>query len=80
MSSEPEWTKEIKNSSICTWFYAFAIVNAIVTVIGFLGVVYLVMFTKKIEGAVFIPSVLTSVIGSIHFLFFFLLCSRLTKD
>jgi hypothetical protein len=38
------------------------------------------MFTKKIEGIVFIPTVLTTLISSIHFLFFFLLCSRLTKD
>ena len=79
MSSEPEWTKEIQNSTICTWFYAFAILNAVLTVIAFLMVVYLITFTKKIELMALIPSVLTGAIGTTHFLFFFLLCSRLTK-
>jgi len=72
MPSEPNWSRDISNSSVCTWFYAFAIINAIVAVAGILGAV---LYKKAPVGVI----LYLLIFGSISFFnawFLFVVCSR----
>ena len=75
MPREPNWSKSLfSDSSVCTWFYAFAILNAIAAIAGIVGAVLLAKQGAK-------TSELTTLIagGTIGFLnawFLFLVCNR----
>ena len=72
MPSEPSWSKEISNSSVCTWFYALAVINAIFAVAGVLGAIF--MYKSAPSGI--IPLLLSGGVGFINSWFLFLVCSR----
>ena len=73
MPSEPSWSKQISNTSVCTWFYALAILNAIIAVAGILG--GLLMYKKGPKGLLF-SLLLSGGVGFINAWFLFLVCSR----
>ena len=82
---EPSWTKQITSEQVCTFFYAFAIINATIGVIAFI-LAGILLFKSKSAFAIFLPSLISLVIsGAISFtsaLFMYLICQRalLTKQ
>ncbi len=71
--------KSIQNKSICTWYYAFFIINAIVASFALLILIVQLAFVKKVGMAKLIDSLSTLivlVIGSVNALFFYLMCDR----
>jgi len=75
MPSEPAWSKQISSASVCTWFYALALVNLLFGVAGVLGSVYLLSKGKSSISNVLI-TVLAASIGFMNSWFFFLVCNR----
>ena len=71
MPSEPDWSKEISSSSVCTWFYALAVLNALFAVAGVLGA----LFLSKSKGLT-MPLLLSGSIGFINAWALFLVCNR----
>ena len=71
MPSEPDWSKEISNSSVCSWFYALAILNAIFAVAG----VVRALFLSKSNGLT-LPLLITGSVGFINAWALFLVCNR----
>jgi len=72
MPSEPNWSKQISNSTVCTWFYALALVNAFFAVAG----IVLVLLTKKFAMSSFLIMILSGTLGFTNMWFFFLVCNR----
>jgi hypothetical protein len=75
MPSEPNWSKQISNNSVCTWFFALAILNGILAVAAVVGVVILI-FAKKGQAVALVPSVIAAFLGFVNTWAFFLVCSR----
>ena len=75
MPSEPAWSKQIASSTVCTWFYALALVNLFFGVAGVLGGLYLLSKGKGSMGGVAV-TVLAAFIGFMNSWFFFLVCNR----
>lgn len=72
MPSEPNWSRDISNTSVCTWFYAVAIINATLAVAG----VLVALLNKKAPVGVILYFL---VFGSFSFFnawFLFVVCSR----
>lgn len=79
MPAEPAWSRGISNSTLCTWFYAFAVINGIG---AGLGVVFALLYLFGVKNAsmlLFVPLILPSVIAFFHFWFAFSICSRALK-
>ena len=81
MPREPDWSKSyFSNSTVCTWFYALAILNAIIAVVGVLAAVILSMKGKG-GAATLIPLLVSGGLGFINAWFLFLMCNRgINKD
>jgi hypothetical protein len=75
MISEPEWSKEIPSSIICTWFYAFALLNLFLGIAGVIGSIYLTTIGKYSFGSLIFTTFVTF-IGIVNTWFFFLMCKR----
>jgi len=71
MPSEPNWSKQISNSTVCTWFYALAILNLIFAVAGVLGAV----LSAKARGLA-LPLLVSGGLGFVNAWFLFLVCNR----
>jgi hypothetical protein len=81
MPSEPAWSKSyFSSSTVCTWFYALAILNAIIAVAGVIGAV--ILSTRGKGGAAtLIPLLVSGGLGFINAWFLFLMCNRgINKD
>jgi hypothetical protein len=76
MPSEPEWSKKISSETMCTWFYAFAIINAIGAGIGLLAVVVYLFGSKSPNVALAVGLIIPSVIAFFHFWFAYGVCQR----
>lgn len=76
MPTEPNWSKEISNTTICTWFYALALLNAFFAVAGIIGVA----MSKKLSMSILFPLVLSSLLGFTNSWFLFVTCNRSLKD
>lgn len=72
MPSEPNWSKQISNTTVCTWFYALALVNAFFAVAG----IVLVLMSKKIAMSSFVIMILSGALGFTNTWFLFLVCNR----
>lgn len=72
MPSEPNWSKQISNASVCTWFYALALVNAFFAVAG----IVLVLMSKKFAMSSFVIMLLSATLGFTNTWFLFLVCNR----
>jgi hypothetical protein len=80
-SPEQEWSKKIPSGLICQWYYAFFIINAVIAALAISAFVFTVIASPK---SVFkfqtllhlFTLLLTSGIGVVNTLFFYLICSR----
>jgi hypothetical protein len=75
MISEPAWSKEIPNSTVCTWFYALAMLNLFVGIAGVIGSIYLTSIGKSPFGLIIFMGFVTF-IAFINMWFLFLMCNR----
>jgi hypothetical protein len=73
-----DFTKTISSSTVCNWFYAFFIINAVLAVISALFILTVVF--KAGIGRLFSPAfftyALTLAIGATNSLFFYIICQR----
>ena len=75
MISEPAWSKEIPNSTVCTWFYALAMLNLFVGIAGVIGSIYLTSIGKLPFGLIVFMG-FVAFIAFINMWFLFLMCNR----
>jgi hypothetical protein len=76
MPSEPSWSKEmISSSTVCTWFYALALLNLALGVAGIIRALYLFLVNKSYV-LVSVIIMLSAMIGITNSWFFFLICDR----
>jgi hypothetical protein len=76
---EPNWTKQISSDQVCTFFYAFAIIYAVIGVIGILFGLWNLFFGKMplyLVTPLLIQTILTSGLAFITALFHYLICQR----
>lgn len=72
MPSEPNWSKNISNSSVCTWFYALALVNAFFAIAG----IVIVLMSNKVTMSTVFTVLLSAGVGFTNAWFLFLVCNR----
>lgn len=75
MPSEPAWSKHISSASVCTWFYALALVNLFIGVAGVLKVLYDMSKGRASVGGLAL-TLLVVTIGFTNAWAFFVICSR----
>jgi len=75
MPSEPSWSKEIANSSVCTWFYILAVTNLL---FGTAGILYALSLVAKGKAGMFyiLLMAISAAIGFTNTWFLFLVCNR----
>ena len=71
MPSEPGWSKYISSSTVCSWFYYLAVLNALFAVTGVLGA----LFLPKSKGLT-MPLLITGSAGFINAWALFIVCNR----
>jgi hypothetical protein len=76
MGSEPDWSKQIQSSTVCSWFYFFAIANAVLAVGGVLGMLGYAFGVKNPNFLILSTIAFPTLIASVQFWFFYLMCSR----
>lgn len=82
-SNEPSWTKQISSQQVCSFFYAFAIIYAVVGALGIGMSVYSLIFSKIPSGLMMpllIQIVITSTLAFVTALFHYLVCTRALLD
>ena len=76
---EPQWTKQIKSSTICTTyqyiFYLYLII-AVLAFIGTIGILVSFKLPKGLSVSIGFQGLLTASLGAVLALFHFLVCSR----
>ena len=75
MPSEPAWSKNISSSSVCTWFYALALINLFFGTAGVLGSIFL-MSKGKHSMVDLVITLLAATVGFTNSWAFFVLCNR----
>ena len=70
MPSEPNFSKRISNSTVCTWFYILAILNLVFSVALILSALYI----KK--RGIALNFLIAGFIGCVNTWFLFLVCKR----
>ena len=75
MPSEPAWSKQISSASVCTWFYALALVNLFFGAAGVLSGLYLLSKGKSSMTSLVVTVVAAS-LGFMNSWFFFIMCNR----
>ena len=75
MPSEPNWSKNISNTTVCTWFYALAMINLVFGLAGVLSALYLVSLSKGTMSSAFLVA-FAAAVGFTNSWFFFLTCNR----
>jgi hypothetical protein len=77
---EPDFFKEISNTSVCLWFYILFIINTIVAFIGIIGAVYTSMMLKGATNSYRVGYLLGYTIAItiplINATFFYIMCNR----
>jgi hypothetical protein len=76
---EPNWTKQITSEQVCSFFYAFSIVYAIIGAIAILFGLWNLFFGKMplyLVTPLLIQTILTSSLAFITALFHYLICQR----
>lgn len=80
---EPNWTKEISNEQLCSFFYAFSIIYGVLGVLGILLLLW-VLFFSKVPSSILISYSLQLLISSalafVTALFHYLICQRALID
>lgn len=75
MPAEPSWSKKIANSSVCTWFYALAVLNLLFGTAGVLSALYMMSKGKENMFGILLVALAAS-IGFTNSWFLFLVCNR----
>ena len=75
MPSEPSWSKKVSSSTVCTWFYAIAIVNLLFGTAGIVSALFL-MSKGKYDMLQLLTVVLAATVGFANSWGFFLVCNR----
>jgi len=76
---EDAWMKSISNKSICSWYYAFFVINAIVASLSMVILVLKLAIARKNVIDILsdsLSSFLVFAIGVVNALFFYLMCDR----
>jgi len=72
--------KQISSSTICTWFYTFYIVYAVILTIVVLGVLYaLVSMKKNLTVSNLFFAFIQALVVATNMLFFYIMCDRALK-
>lgn len=78
-SNEPDWTKNIKSSTVCNFFYGFFWVYVALGVIALIGML-VVFFSVKMPKGMMISAMFTKLLvialSTTMALFHYLICSR----
>lgn len=78
MPTEPEWSSSISNSSVCTWFFILAIIDAIIGV-----AVILLAMNMLLKSKISWVNVIMLSLGALgafaNSWFLFLICNRSLK-
>jgi hypothetical protein len=75
MPTEPEWSKSISNSSVCTWFFILATIDAIIGVAVILLAINMA-FKSKINTINMLMLSLGALGAFANSWFLFLICNR----
>ena len=75
MPSEPSWSKKVSSTTVCTWFYAIAIVNLLFGTAGIVSALYL-MSKSKVDTTYVLTVAFAAAIGFANSWGFFLVCNR----
>ena len=76
---EAEWMKSIKNSTICTFFYWFYVVYAVIFALAVISLVVILFNFKKLGAAglaLGFQAVLMTAVGAALTLSYYLMCDR----
>ena len=74
---EPDWTKQISNSTICSYFYIIFAIIALLAGFVVVSDIFLIISTRGKNGwMLLIRSLLAFAIPLINSLFIYILCSR----
>lgn len=77
---EPEWSKQIPDTSVCNFFYALAVVYAIFVVLGLVSYVYGISMMKGLSAPMKLLISLLYSFGALvvltFYFFMYLLCDR----
>ena len=72
--------QNISSSTVCSWFYAFYIVFAIILAIVVLGVLYaLVSMKKDLTVSNLFFAVIQMLVVTTNMMFFYIMCARALK-
>jgi len=79
-SSEPNWTRQFSNESVCNYFYYLSVAILILGVIGTLYSSYLISVAPKGLGSILVVGLIGQLAGLtisyFIYLFAYLTCSR----
>jgi len=75
MPSEPTWSKKISSATVCTWFYAVAIINLLFGTAGIVSTLYL-LSKGKVSSTYTFGYMLGASVAFMNAWFFFLVCNR----
>jgi len=76
---EPQWMKQIPSPMICNFFYTFYVIYAVLFVLSLLFTIGVFSYSKKMGkmGIVMgFQALLTTALGGIMMLFYYLICDR----
>lgn len=76
---EPQWMRQIPNLMICNFFYVFFVVYAVIFALSLLFTIGVFSYSKKMGKmgvAMGIQALLTTFLGGVIMLFYYLICDR----
>ena len=76
---EAEWMEKISSKSVCTWYYAFFIINFIIAGFAFVGLILGLVMSNGPFWMKFLNTITGTVglsIAVVNGLFFYLMCDR----
>ena len=72
--------QSIDSNSVCTWFYAFFIINAIFAALAIISIGALMFKVSLVPRLMFMPSLLSAIIAggiaTVNSMFFYIICQR----
>ena len=69
--------QKISSSTICSWFYTFYMVNAVILAIVVIGVLYALANMKKdLTVSTLFFAVIQMVVATTNMMFFYIMCDR----
>ncbi len=76
---EPDWTKQIPSESVCSFFYAFFVLYAVILVLSIFTAIGIFSFGKNMGNfglVIGIQGIITSLLAGTMMLFHYLVCDR----